>query len=587
MFAVPNWSVPASKLKVQHEPKSTEASSTINGTDKPAKAESNSKKRKRGHGKANGITVTKDNLAELWQKHIEGSSATRSDGDGEVPEKSSKKRRRKPKGGDLSDLGVQPGHVDTQDGNPVVDTAASKDRGANEVAHTPMTSPPPAQNGNQNSKAQRKAPLRGSGGLPTQARPPASASTKTPQSSTKPVPPQPATTTTEVATSPIPPPVPKNHAKLTPLQTAMRAKLVSARFRHINETLYTTPSTYASSLFSSNPEAFASYHAGFRSQVASWPQNPVEIFVQEIRERAAVAGPKSQKQLFKDQKKKRGKKSKEKPAAVAVMGNGVKLEPLPRSGAAKACTILDLGCGDASLQASLLSHTSSLILSLHSFDLSPGDTPNAHLITVCDIAHLPLKDSSADIAIFCLALMGTNWTDFVREAARVVRVGGECWVGEVRSRFVGAKEIEKGRATKKPEVDKKKKKKGREDDEDAGNGKIEVEEEEVGGQKIKEKETDVGPFIDVFRRRGFALKGDVDFGNKMFVRMQFVRIRDAPSAAAMGERRGQQQSSKFIDREEETAIGLEKEAKVLKPSPVRTFRIPCNDTTGHKTLLPE
>lgn len=570
MFAVPGWSVPASKLKVQHEFKPTEASSTINGNDKPAK-ESKSKKRKRGHGKVNGITVTNDNLAELWQKHIEGKSATPKDGNGQESEKSKKKRRRKPKGGDVSDLGVQPGHMDTQDGSSLVETAASKNRGANEVAHPPATFPPPAQNGNQVSEAQQKAPLRGSGGLPTQARPPTSASTKSSQPSEKPVPPQPATTTPVVATSPAPPPVPQNHAKLTPLQTAMRAKLVSARFRHINETLYTTPSTHASSLFSSNPEAFASYHAGFRAQVASWPQSPVEIFVQEIKERGVVAGPKSQKQLFKDQKKKGGKKGKEKkPAAAAAMENGVKLDPLPRSGSTKACTILDLGCGDASLQASLLPHTSSINLSLHSFDLSHGDTPNANLITVCDIAHLPLEDGSADIAIFCLALMGTNWTDFVQEAARVVRVGGECWVGEVRSRFVGAKEIEKGTAKKKPEVDKKKKKKGREDDEDAGNGKIEVEEEEISGKKAKEQETDVGPFIDVFRRRGFALKGDVDLGNKMFVRMRFMRVRDAPSTASMSERRGQQQSSKFIDKEEETAIGPEEEAKVLKPCLYKT-----------------
>ncbi|KAL8915838.1 MAG: hypothetical protein Q9208_008825 [Pyrenodesmia sp. 3 TL-2023] len=567
MFAVPGWSVPASKLKQQHEPKP----STINGSDKPAKEESKSKKRKRGHGNVNGIIVTKDNLAELWQKHIEGISATPKDGNGEAPEKSKKKRRRKLKGGDHTDLGVQPSHVDTQAENPLVETATSSNRGANEVAHPPKTSPPPAQNGNQKSKAQRKAPLCGSEGLPTQARPPTSASSKSPQSSTKPVPSQPATTTPVAATSTASPPVPQNHAKLTPLQTAMRAKLVSARFRHINETLYTTPSTHASALFSSNPEAFASYHAGFRAQVASWPQNPVEIFVQEIRERGAVAGPKSQKQLFKDQKKRGGKKGKEKPAAAAITDNGVKLDPLPRSGAAKACAILDLGCGDASLQACLLPYTSSLNLSLHSFDLSPGDTPNAHLITVCDIAHLPHKDGSADIAIFCLALMGTNWTEFVEEAARVVRMGGECWVGEVRSRFVGAKEIEKARVMKKPEVDKKRrKKKGRDDDEDAGNGKIEVEEEEVRGKKAKEQETDVGPFIDVFRRRGFALKGEVDLGNKMFVRMRFVRARDAPSTASLSEGRGQQQSSKFIDEEEETAIGPEEEAKVLKPCLYKT-----------------
>ncbi|KAI4203830.1 MAG: hypothetical protein LQ346_001707 [Caloplaca aetnensis] len=572
MFAVPGWSVSATKLKVQHESDPVGAPSTPNGNDKSAKEESRSKKRKRGNGKVNSANVMNENLAELWERHIEGKSAAPTNGGDEKPEKRKKKRRRNSKGAEHNDLGHRVGQVDAQGENPLVRTSTSKNCGANEVAHPAMAFPPPAQDGNakkeqRKSKAQQKGQLRESGDLVSPRRP-ISTSTKSPDTSRRPTQSQPATTSPIISSIPALPPFPPKHVKLTPLQTAMRAKLISARFRHINETLYTTPSTQASSLFSSNPEAFASYHTGFRAQVASWPQNPVEIFVQEIKERGAVAGPKSQKQLFKDQKKKGGKKGKGKPAAAVVTNVGVKLDPLPRSGAAKACTILDLGCGDGSLQASLLPHTSSLNLDLHSFDLSRGDTRNANLITVCDIAHLPLEDDSADIAIFCLALMGTNWTDFVREAARVVRVGGECWVGEVRSRFMGAKEIEKATATKKSEVEKRKKKKGTDVEEDMANGKIEVEEDEVAGKKTKQQETDVGPFIDVFRRRGFALRGDVDLGNKMFVRMWFVRV--APNAASIRGRRGQQQSPNFIDREDETVIGPEEEAKVLKPCLYKT-----------------
>ena len=42
-----------------------------------------------------------------------------------------------------------------------------------------------------------------------------------------------------------------------------------------------------------------------------------------------------------------------------------------------------------------------------------------------------------DVAVFCLALMGTDYPAFLREAARVVKPGGRLWIAEVRSRFAG------------------------------------------------------------------------------------------------------------------------------------------------------
>lgn len=55
-----------------------------------------------------------------------------------------------------------------------------------------------------------------------------------------------------------------------------------------------------------------------------------------------------------------------------------------------------------------------------SFDLV---SPNP-LVTACDMAHVPLKDGSVHLAIFCLSLMGTNLADFLREAHRVLITGG-------------------------------------------------------------------------------------------------------------------------------------------------------------------
>src|SRR5204863_5798997 len=80
-------------------------------------------------------------------------------------------------------------------------------------------------------------------------------------------------------TKPSSPAVP---AKLTPLHASMREKLVSARFRSLNETLYTRPSAEAYKLFLEQPEMFREYHEGFRRQVEAWPENPVDSIIGDI-----------------------------------------------------------------------------------------------------------------------------------------------------------------------------------------------------------------------------------------------------------------------------------------------------------------
>lgn len=105
MFAVPGWTVPASNLKAQQDPRKKNKNDKVNGSGngEPAADEKKSKKRKRGHGNANGIEVTEDNIVEMWQKHIEGRAPAPKDGGRLQPEKSNKKRRRKQKSNDLLD----------------------------------------------------------------------------------------------------------------------------------------------------------------------------------------------------------------------------------------------------------------------------------------------------------------------------------------------------------------------------------------------------------------------------------------------------------------------------------------------------
>ncbi|KAJ1972775.1 25S rRNA (adenine645-N1)-methyltransferase [Dimargaris xerosporica] len=149
---------------------------------------------------------------------------------------------------------------------------------------------------------------------------------------------------------------------MSKLQAKMASKLRGARFRWINEQLYTTRGEDAFELFQSQPEIFDEYHEGFQSQVKSWPTNPVDLYIKALRK-------------------------------------------LPSS-----LVIADMGCGEAKVAQSVKQ-------TVHSFDLVAA---NAH-ITACNIAHTPLPDDSADIVIFCLSLMGTNHLDFLQEARRIVK----------------------------------------------------------------------------------------------------------------------------------------------------------------------
>ncbi|ERF76748.1 hypothetical protein EPUS_02287 [Endocarpon pusillum Z07020] len=337
---------------------------------------------------------------------------------------------------------------------------------------------------------------------------------------------------------------------MTPLQARMRVKLTSARFRHLNETLYTSPSSASLDLFTASPDLFAEYHAGFAQQVrSSWPQNPVDGYIGDIDSRAKVD--------FRMQSQ---------PSTVKVL-------PLPRRKTGS-CTIADLGCGDASLARAFRSTSKALGLRFHNFDLhAPNST-----VTKADIADLPLRDGEADVAVFCLSLMGTNWISFIEEAWRVLRGDGkgELWVAEVKSRFgritkdrVVENSVGKKRKLQKPRAQQERR---------AGLAEDDADDLLEDDDHATIDETDITAFRDVVQRRGFVLQPDsVNKHNKMFVSMIFTKTGIPVAGKHQGSKwNGHEYEKsagwmtgrkKFIDQsiDDEGYLSPKEESRVLKP----------------------
>ena len=637
MFPVPGWSISADTLRVQTEPNGPKAkAATVHKSNQhPSLDTKKSRKRKRGHGSSSAVKVTDENLGDLWRKHIDAKILHQSQPRGkgkngesnneekddafaekkdvgggafegfskedkparrteEDPPPKMRKRKRKEKdssitiqgNGDKDASGTSPpllnDQAEAQDGKSRYEhriSKALKRRGQKAVLQANGTLPPtrpehvsshPTKNAEANtshtlklSKGHNALPELTVPDLPGEPGPPVSA--KAPVSTQTPTPSVPST-------------------KLTPLQQRMAAKLTSARFRHLNQTLYTSPSGQAMRLFADSPQNYTSYHAGFRAQVAVWPQNPVDGFIEDIKARGTISVP-SQKKFWREQKRRKKPKGDNGDAAAVTtttVNGGRETDPLPRSPNG-ICTIIDLGCGDATLAGTLSPSAQSLGLKILSFDLATGDTPNGHLITVADISNLStagVKDRTVDIAVCCLSLMGTNWVDIVDECARIVRGGGEVWVAEIKSRFArpGIQKKKKvgGGIGRKKAAGKGKDAVGEEDDEALGLEELE-DVETKGGNK---DETDVGAFVEVFGKRGLVLKGEPDMANIMFVRMRFTRSPDRRVKKGDGERvagtgKGNMGRSKmymktkFVDDNDGDAEEVD-ESKVLKPCVYKT-----------------
>ena len=152
----------------------------------------------------------------------------------------------------------------------------------------------------------------------------------------------------------------RDEARKMSLVDKMRAKLSGGQFRMLNETLYTTTGDAALKMVRESPGVFDAYHQGFREQTKGGPRDPWT---------RAWSGSRRSRRL----------------------------------------TVADFGCGDAELARRATQKK------VHSFDLES----NAPGVTACNMASTPLKDASVDVAVFSLALMGTDYGTFLEEAHRV------------------------------------------------------------------------------------------------------------------------------------------------------------------------
>jgi len=332
--------------------------------------------------------------------------------------------------------------------------------------------------------------------------------------------------------------IPKT-SQMSTLQRDFLDRLTSSRFRELNEELYTQCSSTSYETFTKSPELFDQYHVGFRKQVQSWPVNPVDVIYKKI-----ING------WTKDRQRQRQQQQQQQQQSNNDYHNNNKTKQRNGDSSAK-IVVADFGCGDAKLADRLLSlqvggkdgnsleqqssstkkkKNSSMMMTsssslcpfvVHSFDLVSGGNPR---VTPADMSNVPLANEIVDVAVYSLALMGTNVADFVREAWRVLKFNGVLRVAEVRSRFETAATTASGGGGSSPNKYDKSMKRGKLD-----NGGMR-QHYKFSNAKMNNNANDDSPkplmlldeFISLLERCGFQCT-NMDQSNKMFLFLDFVK----------------------------------------------------------------
>lgn len=304
---------------------------------------------------------------------------------------------------------------------------------------------------------------------------------------------------------------------MSTLQKAFLERLTSSRFRELNEELYTKPSQDSFKQFTDNPELFDQYHVGFRKQVKEWPVNPVDVICKKV----VNAWKKEMHQ------------------GAQIYSNTNNKKKLREN--IEKVMVADFGCGDAKLAERLLSlkvgkdgqltnqpspkgnkgkQRGDCPFDVRSFDLVSGGNP---LVTPADMSNVPLPDESVDVGVYCLALMGTNVADFVRESWRVLKFNGVLRVAEVRSRFeTSAAEPERSSDKQKGKFGNHKKLKSR-NNMHHNNNKRNKTNDNNDEDDIPKPLMLLDEFMALMQRCGFQCT-NLDRSNKMFLFMDFIKV---------------------------------------------------------------
>ncbi len=148
-------------------------------------------------------------------------------------------------------------------------------------------------------------------------------------------------------------------------------------FSRMNNRWYATASDKTHTRLEANPEEWAHYHTMYQELHKSWEVVPFQEEIRWLEKREGLE-------------------------------------------------VADFGCGEALIAAAVSERHR-----VYSFDhVAINDTVHA-----CDIAAVPVDDDSLDVAIYCLSLMGANFSDYVREAHRCLALDGELHLWEPASYF--------------------------------------------------------------------------------------------------------------------------------------------------------
>ena len=60
-------------------------------------------------------------------------------------------------------------------------------------------------------------------------------------------------------------------------------------------------------------------------------------------------------------------------------------------------------------------------------------------VIACDVSKIDLPDEVLDVSVFSLSLMGVNWIDYLKEAFRLTRAGGQLMIAEPQNRWADEK----------------------------------------------------------------------------------------------------------------------------------------------------